>query len=228
MPAEACSFDLEAFRGLPAGKAAGLWSQHVQGGHHCLTELRLPVLSSYAPVVVQLLLRLPAVSMWLTRHAEQCDIEGGEERRAEEPPPLLVYKWCLGVNNLKDVWDTANGDCVVCVETAFTKMHEKIDLTLLNRLLRLIIDHNPADYLTAKNNVNITFKDMNHTNSYGLLRGLQFASFVMQYYGLMVRPAPPSTTANTMSKASTTARPSQTGRVMAVRDMSGSGLLLPT
>ena len=50
-------------------------------------------------------------------------------------------------------------------------MHEKIDLTLLNRLLRLIIDHNIADYLTAKNNVNITFKDMNHTNSYGLCAG---------------------------------------------------------
>ena len=58
-----------------------------------------------------------------------------------EPPPLLVYKWCLGVNNLKDVWDTSQGDCVVCVETQFAKMHEKIDLTLLNRLLRLIIDH---------------------------------------------------------------------------------------
>ncbi len=36
MPAEACSFDLEAFDGLPAGKAAALWSQHVQGGHHCV------------------------------------------------------------------------------------------------------------------------------------------------------------------------------------------------
>ena len=23
-----------------------------------------------------------------------------------EPPPLLVYKWCLGVNNLSHVWDT--------------------------------------------------------------------------------------------------------------------------
>jgi pre-mRNA-processing factor 8 len=103
-----------------------------------------------------------------------------------EPAPLLVYKWCLGVNNLSRVWDTANGDCVVCVESAFAKMHEKIDLTLLNRLLRLIIDHNLADYLTSKNNVNITFKDMNHTNSYGLLRGLQFASFIMQYYGLML------------------------------------------
>jgi pre-mRNA-processing factor 8 len=103
-----------------------------------------------------------------------------------EPPPLLVYKWCLGINNLFSVWDSSNGDCVVCVESAFTKMYEKIDLTLLNRLLRLIVDHNIADYMTAKNNVNITFKDMNHTNSYGLLRGLQFASFIMQYYGLML------------------------------------------
>lgn len=46
-------------------------------------------------------------------------------------------------------------------------MYEKIDLTLLNRLLRLIVDHNIADYMTAKNNVVINYKDMNHTNSYG-------------------------------------------------------------
>jgi len=26
---------------------------------------------------------------------------------------------------------------------------------------------------------------MNHTNSYGIIRGLQFASFVVQYYGLV-------------------------------------------
>jgi hypothetical protein len=25
-------------------------------------------------------------------------------------------------------------------------------------------------------------EDMNHTNSYGLIKGLQFASFVFQYY----------------------------------------------
>lgn len=23
-----------------------------------------------------------------------------------EPPPLLVYKWCQGINNLHGVWDT--------------------------------------------------------------------------------------------------------------------------
>lgn len=59
-------------------------------------------------------------------------------------------------------------------------------MTLLNRLLRLIVDHNIADYMTAKNNVVINYKDMNHTNSYGIIRGLQFASFITQYYGLVL------------------------------------------
>lgn len=103
-----------------------------------------------------------------------------------EPPPLLVYKWCQGINNLEDVWDTSNGECVVLLESGFEKIYEKIDLTLLNRLLRLIVDHNIADYITAKNNVRISYKDMNHTNSYGLIRGLQFASFIVQYYGLIL------------------------------------------
>ena len=91
-----------------------------------------------------------------------------------------------GINNLQDVWDTSEGECNVMMETKFEKMYEKIDLTLLNRLLRLIVDHNIADYMTAKNNVVINYKDMNHTNSYGIIRGLQFASFVVQYYGLVL------------------------------------------
>ena len=62
----------------------------------------------------------------------------------------------------------------------------QVDLTLLNRLLRLILDHNIADYMTAKNNIVIAYKDMAHTNSYGLIRGLQFASFIVQYYGLVL------------------------------------------
>lgn len=40
--------------------------------------------------------------------------------------------------------------------------------------------------MTAKNNVVINYKDMNHTNSYGIIRGLQFASFIVQYYGLVL------------------------------------------
>ncbi|KAD4585392.1 hypothetical protein R6Q59_035988 [Mikania micrantha] len=103
-----------------------------------------------------------------------------------EPPPLLVYKWCQGINNLQGVWDTGDGQCVVMLQTKFEKFFEKIDLTMLNRLLRLVLDHNIADYVTAKNNVVLSYKDMSHTNSYGLIRGLQFASFVVQYYGLVL------------------------------------------
>lgn len=44
----------------------------------------------------------------------------------------------------------------------------------------------PALQTAAKNNVVIAYKDMAHTNSYGIIRGLQFASFITQYYGLVL------------------------------------------
>ena len=103
-----------------------------------------------------------------------------------EPAPLLVHKFCHGINNSTSIWETSEGECVALVESKFSKLAEKIDLTLLNRLLRLVMDHNMADYMTAKNNVTVAFKDMNHMNSYGLIRGLQFAGFIMQFYGVIV------------------------------------------
>ena len=103
-----------------------------------------------------------------------------------EVPPLLTYKWAQGINNLQRVWETEDGECNVMIETQLSKVYEKIDLTLLNRLLRLIVDHNLADYITSKNNVQLNYKDMNHTNSYGMIRGLQFSGFVFQYYGLVI------------------------------------------
>ena len=72
----------------------------------------------------------------------------------DQPRPYLP----AGINNLQDVWETGEGECNVMMETEFDKMYEKIDLTLLNRLLRLIVDHNIADYMTAKNNVVINYK----------------------------------------------------------------------
>ena len=63
-----------------------------------------------------------------------------------------------GINNLQDVWEMTEGECNVMLESRYEKMYEKIDLTLLNRLLRLIVDHNIADYMTAKNNVVINYK----------------------------------------------------------------------
>ena len=58
-------------------------------------------------------------------------------------------QWCQGINNLTDIWETSEG---VLMETVLSKIYEKIDWTLLNRLLRLILDHNLVDYITAKNN----------------------------------------------------------------------------
>uniref|UniRef100_A0A1I8G2Y6 JAB_MPN domain-containing protein n=1 Tax=Macrostomum lignano TaxID=282301 RepID=A0A1I8G2Y6_9PLAT len=103
-----------------------------------------------------------------------------------EPVPLLVYKWCQGLNNLSQVWDCDEGECGVMMQTTLEKMHEKIDLTVLNRLLRLVMDHNIADYISSKNNVCINYKDMNHINAYGIIRGLQFSSFVAQFHGLVL------------------------------------------
>ena len=104
----------------------------------------------------------------------------------EEPQPYLVYKFCQGVNNLTDFWSCENGECNVLMEAPFDKVFEKIDPTLLSRLLRLIVDHNLADYMSKKSNVKITFKDMEHVNHYGLIPGLQFAGFIFQYYGLIL------------------------------------------
>lgn len=103
-----------------------------------------------------------------------------------EVPPLLVYKWCQGINNLDHVWDTSEGQSNVMFETTLSKLAEKMDFTLLNQLLRLVTDSNIADYITAKNNVSLSYKDMSHVNQYGLIRGLQFSSFVFQYYGLLM------------------------------------------
>ena len=55
----------------------------------------------------------------------------------QEPPPLLTYKWCQAINNLQDVWETADGECNVMMECDMNRLWDKIDLTLLNRLLRL-------------------------------------------------------------------------------------------
>ncbi|KAJ1734331.1 hypothetical protein LPJ61_001133, partial [Coemansia biformis] len=103
-----------------------------------------------------------------------------------EPAPLLVYKWCQGINNLDAAWETGAGESTVMLEARLARVFEKVDLTLLNRLLRLVVDHNLADYMTAKNNVVIGFKDMSHVNAYGMLRGLQFAPFMFQYYAMII------------------------------------------
>lgn len=104
----------------------------------------------------------------------------------KEPNPILIYKWCQAINNLTNAWNTDEGQCMVMLEMTLDDFYAKADLTFLNYLLRLVVDHNLADYMTAKNNVKLCFKDMNYLNSYGLIHGLQFTSFIFQYMGLLV------------------------------------------
>ena len=103
-----------------------------------------------------------------------------------EPAPLLLYKFCQAINNLDGIWKCEGGASTVMMQGSFDRMYEKVDLTLLNRLLRLVMDHNLADYITAKNNITLSYKDMGHVNSFGMIRGLAFASFITQYYGLVL------------------------------------------
>ena len=77
-----------------------------------------------------------------------------------EPPHLLIYKFCNRINNLQNNYDYENWENIVIIESTFNKIYQNIDLPLLNRLLRLIIDETWTDYITSKNNVNISFKDI--------------------------------------------------------------------
>ena len=103
-----------------------------------------------------------------------------------EPPPVLVHKFATGINQLVDVWTTSSGEVTVLLQAKLERLYEKVDLTLLNRFLRLVMDPSLADYLTCKNNVAINFKDMTHTNNLGILHGLQFSALLTQFWGLVI------------------------------------------
>ena len=92
----------------------------------------------------------------------------------------LAVGWTFGFGHVATTW--RNRLHPGLLRNAFKRFRR----LCCSRLLRLIVDHNIADYMTAKNNIVINYKDMNHTNSYGIIRGLQFASFVVQYYGLVL------------------------------------------
>lgn len=49
---------------------------------------------------------------------------------------------------------------------------QNLDLMLLNKILRLIMDSNLADYITSRYNTVVNYKDMKVTNSFGILEGL--------------------------------------------------------
>ena len=42
------------------------------------------------------------------------------------PEALRCARRCQGINNLADIWETSNGECVVMMQSELEKMFEKV------------------------------------------------------------------------------------------------------
>jgi len=103
--------------------------------------------------------------------------------------PHLVYKWCKNYNEvIKSMQKTIykKDNTIILFKSKIKNLHSKIDFFFLNRLLKICIDYNIVDYITSRNNVYISYKDMNYLNKFGLIRGIQFSSFLIQYIGILL------------------------------------------
>ena len=81
-------------------------------------------------------------------------IKEGYSPTGSNPVMMKSHRY-LSTNGVKEsiiyiMWNTSAGECGVMLETSLNKFSENIDFTLLNRLLRLIMDTNIADYITSK------------------------------------------------------------------------------
>lgn len=104
----------------------------------------------------------------------------------DEVAPVMIHKFCGQINDVTDFWKIENGETSAILHLKMSRFVENADFTLLNQLLRLVLDGNIADYITAKMNASLSYKDMSHIQQVGIIRGFQFSSFVVQYYLLMV------------------------------------------
>mmetsp|Transcript_19339 Transcript_19339/g.27230 ORF Transcript_19339/g.27230 Transcript_19339/m.27230 type:complete len:2264 (-) Transcript_19339:163-6954(-) len=105
----------------------------------------------------------------------------------KEIAPYLLYKWCKNISATIDNRSLYNSDDIIVIfQTYLDETFSHIDHTVLNRILRILIDNNISDYMTSKNNIYVSYKDMTHLNIYGLIRGLQFSSFIVQIFNLIM------------------------------------------
>lgn len=74
----------------------------------------------------------------------------------------------------------------VLLQLKFENVEENIDLNLLTRMLRLVLDPILVDYMVSRNNASIYYKDMNFSNCVGIVKGLAFAPFVSMFYNMCV------------------------------------------
>nr|BAS01665.1 splicing factor PRP8 [Lotharella vacuolata] len=103
--------------------------------------------------------------------------------------PHLVYNWCKQYSeHIKLIKESIfkKKEKIILFKSKIKNLHSKIDFFFLNKLLKIFIDFNIVDYITSRNNVYISYKDMNYLNKFGIIRGIQFSGFLIQYIGLLL------------------------------------------
>ena len=103
-----------------------------------------------------------------------------------EPAPLLVHQWCQAINGTPQVWSTSSGEVNVLLQAQLDNFFENVDWTLMRSLLCLVVHPMLAEYLCARHDVVLEYKDMMFKHHVGLIRGYQFASFLAQLWGLAI------------------------------------------
>ncbi|KAF7684116.1 Pre-mRNA-splicing factor 8 like protein [Astathelohania contejeani] len=96
--------------------------------------------------------------------------------RDDELASQTVYNY---LNDISKIIDNTS-----ILECKMERIPENIDLNLLSKLLNLILDPILTEYIISKNNVMISYKDLQYNNNVGAIRGLEFYSFIYLFYTL--------------------------------------------
>jgi len=68
----------------------------------------------------------------------------------------------------------------------YRNLHKNIDFIVLTKLLKLIMDPILVDYVIARMNCKLIYKDMEMIVNFGLLRGIGFSSFIEHYWSYSI------------------------------------------
>nr|UXY87508.1 splicing factor Prp8 [Cryptomonas sp.] len=99
--------------------------------------------------------------------------------------PFLLYKLSSHIGKSLAFLEKTSGGNFFLVNAQCVNVWENIDLFFLKKLLVGILDKNITNYIIAKNNANLFYKDMIYTNCVGIVRGLRFSGFLLQIYLLL-------------------------------------------
>ena len=72
------------------------------------------------------LLSLACLAVIATSGETLFDLAPADALQDMAPERLCCARRCQGINNLADIWETSNGECVVMMQSELEKMFEKV------------------------------------------------------------------------------------------------------